>query len=65
MKALIVFALIIAVAIWSDSDKTAPLHKFVASNSLASVIAAVVISVIMLAFMHRQDNRVLRRRGQK
>jgi hypothetical protein len=65
MKALTVFALILAAAIWSDSDKTAPLHKFVAGNSLASVIAAVVIGVIVLVFMHRQDNRVLRRRGQK
>jgi hypothetical protein len=65
MKILIFWVLVIAFAVWSFSEKTAPLHKFVASNSLASVIAAVVISVIMLVFMHRENNRVLRRRGQK
>jgi len=61
MLIVVIWVLMILAAAWSAGDKTAPLHGFIVSNSLASGVVAVVISAVMFTLARRAVTRRTRR----
>jgi hypothetical protein len=61
----VIWIAVIGFIAWSEGDKTAPFHSFIASNSIASALAGLAIVAVLIVPSLRSSKRAAARRQRQ